>query len=135
MKTWLKITLITPSVLVEPLSDFLVGVIGSGVEVDHAETSGQQVIKVYVEKESPSAEEIQQITTRIFEYAQEMSDIFKVDAPHLDHEIIGEEDWGQTWKKRSRLPSGFWNHQKPGRKRSGFSWIRVTPTRQHFSII
>ncbi|MDJ0622854.1 MAG: 50S ribosomal protein L11 methyltransferase [Desulfocapsaceae bacterium] len=99
MKTWLKITLVTAPVLVEPLSDFLVGVIGSGVEVDQLESSSQQIIKVYVDKESPTAEEVQQIINRISDYAQEMSNIFKVETPQLDHELIGEEDWGQTWKK------------------------------------
>lgn len=99
MKSWLKITLVTDPVLVEPLSDFLVGIIGSGVEVGLAETSSQQIIKVYVEKESPSAEEVQQIITRIVDYCQEIAEIFNVATPRLNHEIIGEEDWGVTWKK------------------------------------
>lgn len=99
MKNWLKITLVTDPVLVETLSDFLVGIIGSGVEVSLAETSSQQIIKVYVEKESPSAEEVRQIITRISDYGEEMAAIFNVEAPQLNHEIIGEEDWGITWKK------------------------------------
>jgi len=99
MKSWLKITLVTDPVLVETLADFLVGIIGSGVEVDLAESSSQQIIKVYVEKENPSGEEVQQIITRISDYGGEMAEIFNVEAPKLNHEIIGEEDWGVTWKK------------------------------------
>ena len=98
MKKWLKISLTVDPVLVEPLSDFLVGVIGSGVEVGTANSSWQ-IINVYVEKESPSAHEIQQIITRIRDYGEELAGIFKSKTPRVHHEIIGEEDWGENWKK------------------------------------
>lgn len=99
MKTWLKIILTVEPMLVEPLSDFLIGVIGSGVEVNADEISSRQIITVYVAKENPSPEEIRQITAHIVDYGQELADILKTAKPELDHEIIGEQDWGEEWKK------------------------------------
>lgn len=97
-KRWLKITLKSEPVLVDPIADFLIGVIGAGVETGAVDEKTFGVINCYVEDPDLDKNMIENIVHRISSYVQELADIFKVTAPTLSFETLEEEDWGKSWK-------------------------------------
>jgi ribosomal protein L11 methyltransferase len=99
MKRWLKITVVVEPVLVESLADYCVGIIDAGVEFGVDENANLQTMNVYVEQENLNAEQMQAIVSRVEGHALELADIFKVEKPQLNWEVIEEEDWGANWKK------------------------------------
>ena len=99
MKKWLKITIRTQPVLVESISDFLIGVMDAGVEISIDEKIELKTINVYLEKDDPTPTEItDSIATATF-HINELAEIFGVDRPQIDWQEIEEEDWGRNWKK------------------------------------
>lgn len=98
MKKWLKISITTEKVLVEAISDFLVGVVSAGVEVGINEDSQLQTINAFVEKESPSSVEVDTIIDKIRNYISEVARIFTIAKPEISWKLIEEEDWGKSWK-------------------------------------
>lgn len=99
MKKWLKVIISTPPVLVESISDFVVGVMGAGVEVGVEENLTLKTLSVYLEKENPSAMDIERGIECLSAHVQELAAIFGVDCPALEWQIIEEEDWAKNWKK------------------------------------
>ncbi len=99
MKRWLKITIVVEPVLVESLADFCVGIIDAGVEFGVDEEANLQTMNVYVEQENLSEEQMQAIVSRVDSHSGELAEIFKVERPQLNWEVIEEEDWAANWKK------------------------------------
>lgn len=99
MKRWLKMTIVVDPVLVEAVADFLIGVIGAGVEVGVDEDIILKTLNVYVEKENPEEKELERITSQVERHLHHLAEIFQVDSPTLDWDIFEEEDWGRNWKK------------------------------------
>ncbi len=97
-KRWLKITLQSEPVLVDPITDFLIGVIGAGVETGAEDEKTFGVINCYVEDPDLNDEMIENIVDRISIHVQELAEIFKVKVPTLSSETLEEEDWGKSWK-------------------------------------
>ncbi len=97
--TWLKITIETDPVLVEPISDFLIGVIDAGVETGAPDEPNFGTVTGYVQKANPSPEEVAEIVDRITSYLAELALVFAVPTPVLAHSFFAEEDWGSTWKE------------------------------------
>lgn len=95
---WLKITIVCDPILVEPVSDFLIGIIDAGVETGAADEPNFGTIQAFVEKVNLSDEEIEGIKGRVRNYLQEMADIFSKAPPSVEFSTIEEEDWGKTWK-------------------------------------
>lgn len=96
---WLKITIETDPVLVESISDFLVGIIGAGVETGAADEPNFGILTCYVQKANPDPEEVTEIVARITSYLEEIANVFSVPRPQLAASFFDEEDWGSTWKK------------------------------------
>lgn len=99
MKRWIKLSLITEPVLVESIADFLVGIVGAGVEVGVDEDVYLKSLNAYVEKENPSGEELEKILQQVVDYTAELAEIFQVNPPEIGWTVIEEEDWGKNWKK------------------------------------
>jgi ribosomal protein L11 methyltransferase len=95
---WLKVTVTSDPVLVDALSDFLVGVTGAGVEIVVDDGLSYTKINAFLEKRNPDASEIGQILEQLSGYARELADIFQVPVPEIESSVIEEEDWGTTWK-------------------------------------
>jgi ribosomal protein L11 methyltransferase len=96
---WLKITVNSDPVLVDALSDFLVGVTGAGVEIVVDDGLSHTKINAFLEKRNPDESEMGQILEQLSGYARELADIFQAPVPEIESSVIGEEDWGTTWKK------------------------------------
>ncbi|MBU1566886.1 MAG: 50S ribosomal protein L11 methyltransferase [Proteobacteria bacterium] len=96
---WLKITIEADPLLVEPISDFLVGVIEAGVETGAPDEPNFGILTCYLQKANPDPEEVAEIVTRITSYLIELADIYNVPAPELVASLFDEEDWSSTWKE------------------------------------
>lgn len=96
---WLKIIIETEPVLVEPISDFLVGVIGAGVETGAVDEPNFGTITCYLEKANPEAEEVTATIAGISTHLTELAEVFAVPVPTLTASFFEEEDWGATWKE------------------------------------
>lgn len=96
---WLKITIATDPVLVEPISDFLVGVIEAGVETGAADEPNFGILTCYVQKANPEPAEVAEIVAKISSYLIEVAAVFSVLTPQLTASLFDEEDWSSTWKE------------------------------------
>lgn len=99
-KTWLKITIETTPILVETITDYLVGVHEAGVElVANKDEQPTGTLLCYIQQESLSTEQAEALFQQISHFAVEMATVFSVDAPQLAWEFFEEEDWGKKWKE------------------------------------
>lgn len=96
---WLKITIETDPLLVESISDFLIGVIEAGVETGAPDEPHYGTVNGYVQKPNLSREEVDDILARVSEYLTELAEIFRVATPEMDYAVTGDEDWGKSWKE------------------------------------
>lgn len=96
---WLKITIETDPLLVEPISDFLVGVIEAGVETGAVDEPNFGILTCYVQKANPEPKEVAEIVAKISSYLIELAEVFSVPTPQLTSSLFDEEDWSSTWKE------------------------------------
>lgn len=101
-KNWLKITILSEAALVDALTDFCVGIIGAGVEVDVEGHITKRVLTVWMEKENPSLQEQQHIEQQILGYGREIARIFDTAVPEMSCTMIEEQDWNAVWKAHFR---------------------------------
>ena len=95
----LKISIRTNPVLVEPISDFLLGFIEAGIEIDVDEQDDRQSLHLYLAQADIDEQEREKIMNQIRSYLHELADIFQVETPTLSVSGYAEEDWGSNWKK------------------------------------
>ncbi len=98
-KKWLKITIKAEPVLVEPVSDFLMGIIGAGVETGAIDEESYGTVNSYVEQPDPNQSEIDDILYQISSYLAELALLFDVAQPTFTSTIILDEDWNRNWKE------------------------------------
>lgn len=98
-KKWLKITFESDPVLVESLCDFLIGVIGAGVETGAMDEASYGTINCYLEDPDLDQKAVSEILGKISDYVVELAGIFKVTVPAFTFETLGDEDWGKRWKE------------------------------------
>ncbi len=96
---WLKITIKTDPVLVESISDFLVGVIEAGVETGAQDELLYGTVNGYVQKANLSREEVDDILEQVSSYLNDLVKIFDTAEPTLSSTMIDEVDWGKSWKE------------------------------------
>jgi len=96
---WLKITIKTDPLLVEPISDFLEGVIEAGVETGARDELLYGTVNGYLQKANPNQNEIDRILSQVSSHLAELAIIFGVSEPILSSTMIEEEDWGKNWKE------------------------------------
>jgi ribosomal protein L11 methyltransferase len=96
---WLKITIKTDPVLVEPISDFLIGVIEAGVETGARDELLYGTVNGYVQKANLSREEVDDLLEQVSSYLHDLVKIFDTAEPTLSSTMIDEVDWGKSWKE------------------------------------
>lgn len=96
---WLKITIKTDPLLVESISDFLVGVIEAGVETGARDELSFGTVNGYLQKANLTQEEVDDILVQVSSYLDELAAIFNVPKPVFSSVMIDEEDWGRNWKE------------------------------------
>jgi ribosomal protein L11 methyltransferase len=120
-KKWLKITIKADPVLVESISDFLMGIIGAGVETGALDEDSYGTVNGYVEQADQNQAEIDDILGKVSSYLVELAILFAVSEPDFSSTIIVEEDWGKSWKEHFKpftivpglVISPIWEEYKP----------------------
>ena len=97
--TWLKITVTVDPVLLAPMSDFLVGVVGGGVEEAAIDEPGYGTLHCYHNLSGPVSEDIEPLLNRIKSQLNNLQDIFHVSGAEISWEPLEEEDWSKRWKE------------------------------------
>jgi len=98
-KEWLKIRIKADPVLIEPISDFLIGIIGAGVETGAKGEDSYGTVTGYVEQSDLDQEKIDILLDKLSSYLQELALLFNMAEPVLTSTMILEEDWGKSWKE------------------------------------
>ncbi|OGR17126.1 MAG: ribosomal protein L11 methyltransferase [Desulfobacterales bacterium GWB2_56_26] len=96
---WLKLTIATDPALVEPIGDYLVGVIDAGVETGAPDEANYGIVTGYVQQANLTDEEVGSIVAQVTAYLAELAKVFAVPQPELSWTMIAEEDWGTSWKQ------------------------------------
>ena len=98
-KKWLQVTVTADPALIEPVSDFLIGILGAGVEAAAIDEPDYGTINGYIQDPDPNPAEVKRVLAQVSSYLVELKDIFNVPAPQLNSKIIEDEDWGRSWKE------------------------------------
>lgn len=96
---WLQLVVTTSPVLVEAISDFMVGILGAAVEVSVEDAIEERVVNGFLEQKDMGNDEITQLTSQLEVHLVELAEIFNLPVPQLTTDIIVEEDWSNNWKK------------------------------------
>lgn len=99
MDNWLVITLKVDDILIEPIGDFLIGIVGAGIEILAEQHIQLKTLNAYVEKKNPSPAKVKEILRKVEDHCSEIAEIFAVSPPQLQWQLIEEEDWGRSWKE------------------------------------
>ena len=89
----------TEPVLIEPISDFLIGIIGAGVETGARGEDSYGIVTGYVAQSDLDQEAIDILLDKLFSFLQELALLFNVAEPVLTSTMILDEDWGRSWKE------------------------------------
>ena len=95
----LKLTIHTDPVLVEPISDFLLGATESAVEIGVDDHDGRQCLHINLAQADLEEGQRRQIIRQVGDYLAELANIFQVHEPSLAVSEYAEEDWGSSWKQ------------------------------------
>ena len=98
-KKWLKIRIEAEPALIEPISDFLIGIIGAGVETGAKDEESYGTVTGYVEQSDLNQKEIDTLLDKVSSYMKELASLFNVVEPVPTSTMIIEEDWGKSWKE------------------------------------
>lgn len=98
-KKWIKLTITAAPILVETVSDYLVGIHNMGVEVGTKDELPTGVITAFAETESLQTDDGDTLAQQVLEYVTEMAKLFNSTSPKVDWEYFEEEDWGKKWKQ------------------------------------
>jgi ribosomal protein L11 methyltransferase len=96
---WLKFTIACNPLLVEPIGDFLVGVLEAGVETGAADEADFGTLSCYLGKANPEPQEVADTIARLSTHLEHLAEVFKVEVPVLTTTFFEEEDWSSTWKE------------------------------------
>ncbi|MBU1137829.1 MAG: 50S ribosomal protein L11 methyltransferase [Proteobacteria bacterium] len=95
---WLKAVIELDPVLEEAVSEYLVGVLGAGVE-QAADTVGPSLcLNVFMEEKNLDAGQRQELQDNVKRQLDELAAIFEVSPPHISWEQIEDQDWSSNWK-------------------------------------
>lgn len=98
-KKWLKVTIKADPSLIDPISDFLVGVLDAGVEAAAIDEPEYGTVNGFIQDPDPDPQEVEGIVNQVLAYLKEVENIFGVEGGEITSTIIEEEDWGKSWKK------------------------------------
>ena len=95
---WLKITIIADPLLLEPISDFLVGVLEAGVEEAAPDEPDYGRVQAYIQKSNLTAAEREEMLGRVRLFLEDIAGAMSLPIPSCHDELIEDEDWGKKWK-------------------------------------
>ena len=95
---WLTARIEIDPILEEATVDYLVGVMGAGVE-QSVDTEGPPLcLNVYLEEKNPDEQTQQELQHKITTHLMELTTIFKVKPADISWKLIADQDWSSNWK-------------------------------------
>ncbi|NNK56215.1 MAG: 50S ribosomal protein L11 methyltransferase [Desulfofustis sp.] len=94
----IKLTITLDSSLVDSLSDFLIGVHDSAIELSVTDGDGPVTLQAFAEKDVSSIDEVESVIAQVREYGFELAQIFACDPPKITVEFLEDRDWSESWK-------------------------------------
>ena len=98
MKTSIKLTIKLEPLLVDPLSDHLLGVYEAAVETGISENQEPVVLRAFIDRTQVTDDELSRLAARIEAYGRELAAHFSCPPPAVLAEIIADQDWSENWK-------------------------------------
>ncbi len=98
-KNWLKIVITADPQLAEPLSDFLVGIVGAGVEMGAEGEANYGTVTAWYNEEDPTAQERDELLARLRSHIAELEAALGIAGAEISWEMVADQDWGASWKK------------------------------------
>jgi len=95
---WLKAVIIMNPLLKDAVIDYLVGVMGAGVEQAVQDDQTSLCLNVFLEDPSPDKQVRKNLRDKIKTYLTEIADIFQVEQPDISWECMEDQDWANNWK-------------------------------------
>ncbi len=95
---WLKVTVELDPVLEEAVVDYLVGVLGAGVEQAAVNSGPNLCLTAFLEEKNPDKKVRQELQEKLEAQLGELAAIFQVSAPQISWEEIEDQDWSSNWK-------------------------------------
>ncbi len=95
---WLKAGVVLDPAMQEAVEDYLVGVLGAGVEQAVDTPDGTLCLNVFFNDISPDESRQQELKTGLESHLQELAVIFSTVPPVITWEIIEDQDWSSNWK-------------------------------------
>ncbi len=94
----IKVSIEADVQLADCLSDHLIGMYDAAVEFTVDQPGTNTVVHGFLKMTAYSDEKRLLIEQQIGDYALEMADIFQLSPPHIQTEIIADQDWSEKWK-------------------------------------
>ncbi len=95
---WLKASICLDPAMQEALEDYLLGVLGAGVEQAVDGDSTKTCLHVFFDERDPDEARQTKLKNDLESYAQELARIFHVAVAEISWELIKEQDWSRNWK-------------------------------------
>ncbi len=95
-KNWLKLTLSCPEKMAEAVSDLMVVLSGSGVDIHPVEGTDINNITGFFSLEEKTAAEIRHNTASEF---AALFTLYNQEAPKMTSEVIADQDWATSWQQ------------------------------------
>ena len=94
---WIKISLRAPATLVEPVSDLMAVLSGSGVEISPETSEGTRISGFFPCADGTEAGP--EITRVVQEKMEDLFALYELSAPELHSETFDDQDWATSWKR------------------------------------
>ncbi len=95
---WLKARLVTDPVMQEAVEEYLLGVLGAGVEQSVDSPDGALCLNVFFTDISPDESRQQELREELESHLQELAVIFAIAPPVVSWELLEDQDWSSNWK-------------------------------------
>lgn len=96
-KRWLKISVWTPAILMEPVSDLMAVLSGSGVELSPETSRGSKISGFFLE--TGKADSHGELAKDVHRKMEELFSLYGLVAPGLSIETFDDQDWATSWKR------------------------------------
>ncbi len=95
---WLKAHVKIQPIMEAAVLDFLVGVMGAGVEQAVDTDEPDLCLNVFLEEKSPGEQSRQDLQNKIERHLTELANIFQVKPPQISWDLLENQDWSSSWK-------------------------------------
>ncbi len=96
-KKWLKISVQAPVALMEPVSDLMGVISGSGVEMTPEESGSSRISGFFPGPDNEDARNA--LAEDVYQKMKELFGFYDLPAPELHTETFADQDWATSWKQ------------------------------------